>query len=371
MNSPNDFYSSWNTIEKRPLKPAWYHGFGVTGIALLATIIVSSIVGLIIGFSSINLETFLPDPAGDPLNLDDYQSLNDDLTKQVEQIISEPGIFWTTIALGQIVLILAAWLYPKIMRNPIRIMWRLNPYKGKNRNDFLIGIAGMAIGSIGVWLVASVFESWIFKSNVFSTEDVDALSGVIINSTNEMFLVPLLVIAVMPALCEEFLFRGVVLSHFQINMHPITAAVICGLLFALFHLAPAQIIPIIPIGIWLSYIAIRSGSIIPGIALHFLNNLIAILLIKYGSSESWLASGEWLWLLIGIILSVAGIFLFENTSLPSYQKLKDLYLRSISKPYYQNMQPTITIPKPPTSNNYPNSNTNQNNNQSKDENINF
>ncbi len=87
----------------------------------------------------------------------------------------------------------------------------------------------------------------------------------------------LFVFAITPAVCEEFLFRGFVLSSLH-KYSTFWAVTISALLFGLMHvltsnvLAVERFLPTTFMGILLGFIALRTGSIWPGMILHALHN---------------------------------------------------------------------------------------------------
>lgn len=105
------------------------------------------------------------------------------------------------------------------------------------------------------------------------------------------FLPAILVIALLPAVLEETVFRGI-LSR---NMHEAgwgTAAtvLVAGALFSLFHGSPEQTLYQFVCGMCFTLVALRSGSVLPTVAAHFLNNaLILSLTAAYAPvyGESW------------------------------------------------------------------------------------
>jgi len=89
------------------------------------------------------------------------------------------------------------------------------------------------------------------------------------------FIFVVFVIAVTPAICEEFLFRGIVFKNFERVSLRRNAMFMTGLIFALFHFHPFNLIPLILLGFYLTFITYYSGSIFTAIACHFLNNFIS------------------------------------------------------------------------------------------------
>lgn len=88
----------------------------------------------------------------------------------------------------------------------------------------------------------------------------------------------LFIVAVSPAICEEILFRGVLLSGLRARLGVGGSIVAVGFLFGLFHLSVYRLLPTMLMGMLLTYLVLRSGSILSGMAVHFLSNALAVLL---------------------------------------------------------------------------------------------
>ena len=108
-----------------------------------------------------------------------------------------------------------------------------------------------------------------------------SMAGVesLIENTNIVFLI--LVLAILPAVLEEVIFRGLLLKGLK-GFGTVGAILICGGLFALYHQNPAQTIYQFCCGAAFALIAVKSGSILPTVLSHFVNNLLVIVLAKLG-----------------------------------------------------------------------------------------
>ncbi len=85
----------------------------------------------------------------------------------------------------------------------------------------------------------------------------------------------LLIVLVAP-ITEELMFRGYVQEYFRGRLKAEWAILMSALIFSLFH--PIQLFPQVFIaGVFLSYLREASGSILPGIVVHVLNNAVGIL----------------------------------------------------------------------------------------------
>ncbi len=88
----------------------------------------------------------------------------------------------------------------------------------------------------------------------------------------------LLVIAVLPAICEELAFRGFMLSGLRHVGHKWTAIIVSSLFFASTHAIFQQSLVAFALGLVLGFVAVQTGSILPAILFHVTHNSLAILL---------------------------------------------------------------------------------------------
>jgi len=80
---------------------------------------------------------------------------------------------------------------------------------------------------------------------------------------------------------EELVFRGAILKALLGGMKSHwTAIFVSALLFALVHANPAQMPHALLIGLLLGWLYYRTGSILPGVALHWVNNTVAYIIYK-------------------------------------------------------------------------------------------
>ena len=93
------------------------------------------------------------------------------------------------------------------------------------------------------------------------------------NGLGEIFLL-FFVMAVLPAICEELIYRGFVLTGLS-EYGKVGAVVVSSIAFGLMHATVQQIPFAFAIGLFLGYIAIRFNSIVLPMVLHFINNFIA------------------------------------------------------------------------------------------------
>ncbi len=97
--------------------------------------------------------------------------------------------------------------------------------------------------------------------------------------------------AIVPAICEETAFRGLVMSGLE-RWGGRVAVVVTTLLFAAYHFEPYGIPTYLVLGAFLAWLAWRSGSILPGIAAHATNNLLALGQVN-GTGDAWWWAHVW------------------------------------------------------------------------------
>ena len=78
---------------------------------------------------------------------------------------------------------------------------------------------------------------------------------------------------------EEICFRGMLFGGLREKLPRIAAALLCGLIFGGLHALTGitAVPPLIVFGFLLALLYEKTGSIVPGIILHMLNNSVALL----------------------------------------------------------------------------------------------
>ena len=107
-------------------------------------------------------------------------------------------------------------------------------------------------------------------------------------SANNIFegLFVVIVVSVVPALCEETMFRGFIQKSFEFKLKPFWAALITAVFFGAYHFNPYGLIPLIGLGLYFGFAAYTSNSIFIPMILHFLNNFAAVILyFVFGNDE--------------------------------------------------------------------------------------
>ena len=146
-------------------------------------------------------------------------------------------------------------------------------------------------------------------------------------------------ITIMAPLVEELLFRGAIQGYMlRKEMKPLHAILIASAIFGIVHMNPIQIPFAFAIGLIFGWLYYRTGSVVPGIIGHFINNSIACLQMATLTEEEfntktieWLGAGP-TYALFAISLAVMiGMFLYLKKRLPEAPSYKEEEIINIVK----------------------------------------
>jgi membrane protease YdiL (CAAX protease family) len=133
-------------------------------------------------------------------------------------------------------------------------------------------------------VVSAISYAWFAALNT-SGEEKEFVKEIGGNAGTLSVLAVCVLTCVVAPICEETLFRGFMFRSLENWRGPWPAAVATGLLFGLVHglSAPAvDLLPLALLGFALCLVYLVTGSLYPCIAIHMVNNAIAL-----GSDESW------------------------------------------------------------------------------------
>ena len=132
-------------------------------------------------------------------------------------------------------------------------------------------------------------------------------------------------ITIMAPLVEELLFRGAIQGYMlRKGMKPLNAILIASAIFGIVHMNPIQIPFAFAIGLIFGWLYYRTGSVVPGIIGHFINNSIACLQMAVSTKEElntttieWLGEGPTYALFALSLAVMIGMFLYLKKRLPA------------------------------------------------------
>lgn len=128
----------------------------------------------------------------------------------------------------------------------------------------------IAVGMfLGFGMVNSIFADWLTGLGLKVNQSTVPLNNVY------QYLLFAILLGVVPAISEELFFRGVFINDLK-GLGTLGACVFSGLFFALYHCSAAQFIYQFIYGFLLALLTVKSGSAIPSILAHFINNFSVI-----------------------------------------------------------------------------------------------
>jgi membrane protease YdiL (CAAX protease family) len=134
--------------------------------------------------------------------------------------------------------------------------------------------------------------------------------------TWQLFVINLVVVALIPAIAEEVLFRGALLNFIYICFARHHLAIwLSALLFSMMHGQFYGFVPRLCMGLILGYVAYYSMSIWPSIVLHFVNNAIAVCASYFNWNQLGIdmLHSDFrfpLWhVIVSLMLTIAGLYL--------------------------------------------------------------
>ncbi|HNX00184.1 MAG TPA: ABC transporter permease subunit/CPBP intramembrane protease [Candidatus Cloacimonadota bacterium] len=219
-----------------------------------------------------------------------------------------------------ILIFLPVFLILRLFKQNPREILRLKPAKAINYPlVILMAFPMFVIATSLAQLVNLVFP--------FPAEYLKSMNG-LTNIGNLPISKVLLLIALLPAICEETMFRGFIMRFYE-NYGKWAAIIIAALLFGLFHLDMYRMIPVTVLGIWLGYLVMETDSIHMSMLAHFMNNGLAVMvsylmekkmfpaLLMKGDNLSW-------WLLPpSLLLFIMFLYIFRQQNRKLVQNTDD------------------------------------------------
>lgn len=208
---------------------------------------------------------------------------------------------WVGYAIPQIGFIAVVFIMGAIRKyDPIKVS-RLRP--STNWKQYIL-LPFIAIFTIMTFLPLASWFSQLLAVMGYHGGGVDMP----VFSNVGVYFFALLIMAILPAFGEELLCRGMLQTG--LNTRGVWFGVfISALLFSFMHANPNQTIHQFGLGAVLAIVYILSGSLLPCILLHFLNNFITLTITAYipEIEEAIYALGNWNYL-TGIASIIVGLF---------------------------------------------------------------
>ncbi|MEI8186566.1 MAG: CPBP family intramembrane glutamic endopeptidase [Chlorobiaceae bacterium] len=192
-------------------------------------------------------------------------------------------------------------------------------FLGIGRN-FNVAAAGLAAGGVFLlqpllYTISAVQDLYLWPALGNAGAEVvrqrDVMEAFIrqlalVRSGPEFFAVAA-VFAVIPAVCEELLFRGYIQENYSRSMSRGSAVLLTGFVFAFFHLSAANLFPLTLLGWYIGYIYSETGELALSFFVHLVNNSAALILLMLAETSDLAALVQpecllravWWWPVVG------------------------------------------------------------------------
>jgi membrane protease YdiL (CAAX protease family) len=168
-------------------------------------------------------------------------------------------LIWLTGAHSAIIFLWSVWAWRDVvpaLGKPVSPRW------------FLIAIAA----ACGTFLLASIIIGGLH--HLLGLQRID-LDDALLARGGWPLVVGL--VCIQPAVFEEIGFRGVILPALQPALAPSEAVIVSALLFMTLHLTIGSFPHLFVMGLVLGYLRVKTGSLLPGMLMHFAHNLLCVL----------------------------------------------------------------------------------------------
>ncbi|MEG1475792.1 MAG: CPBP family intramembrane glutamic endopeptidase [Longicatena sp.] len=196
-----------------------------------------------------------------------------------ENMLKEPNDFVMNIVSGIAIITSTIFVVKWFSRSSqLKIVVRNKEKKYPIKRMLYFTLLAMGISSLVSYLFAGVQYLLEPTGLVFTTQSFELDTSLANN------IVQILLVCVVAPIFEEYLFRGYILGTLK-KYGTVFAIVISAFVFSLMHGNLVQSLPTFFIGIVLAYVTIESGSLLPAICIHFINNTFAITELNYINSN--------------------------------------------------------------------------------------
>ena len=218
----------------------------------------------------------------------------------LQAVLGESGLLLSEWLLLLLPVALFVWMAGFDVRDTLS----LRRPEGRQMGAALLLIAGaMPLGWFLAWIQSFVIPiPW---------ELLEGFEELLTAESTPRLLWLLVIFAVTPALCEEAVFRGVLLSGTRESGSAIRIALLNGLVFGACHVSFESVFRFLPtawLGAVLAWAVLTTSSIWVGTLMHFVNNGTILLIASVPALRTWFEAGgeapPWL-LLPPALLSVA------------------------------------------------------------------
>ncbi|MFQ5571957.1 MAG: type II CAAX prenyl endopeptidase Rce1 family protein [Rhodothermales bacterium] len=252
----------------------------------------------------------------------DLARLSEDLATVLEQ---QAGAILTANSIGQIFgLALVAYVAARLhSQRP----WAFVRMRRPDVALLILGVIGLFALMPAVQWIGTINQSMPLPDFLRELEEsqMALIEKILLGNRSVVFSLAML--AITPALCEELLFRGYAQRQLERGWGSKAGILASGLFFGLYHLRLTQVLPLSLLGIYLAYLAWRTGSLWVPIVVHFANNAFAIATSAYVQNRPDLDIADIEQIEIPWYIAQVGLVFFGLIVYAMHRRAQDLLAR--------------------------------------------
>ena len=175
------------------------------------------------------------------------------------------------VAVQQVIILIAPLFYAWYMKADAKKLFSVQKIKP-------LQLLGSLLIGIGVFIGALLLGALLIPVFPESAENLAGLDAMLLE---QPIYVLILVMAVMPAIGEELLFRGFLMGTLKPKCKAWLTIAVTTFIFAAFHMSLIKLFTIGIVGLGLTWVTYKTGSIAASMCVHFLNNLMSVIISVY------------------------------------------------------------------------------------------
>jgi membrane protease YdiL (CAAX protease family) len=160
-----------------------------------------------------------------------------------------------------------------------------------------LGTGGVALVCVGLFALALAIGSLLDLLHLTKSGPMDVIAGMVRDASPGLKVAAVVAIGLGAGTGEELFFRGFLQTRLAARYGAAAAIVVTSLAFAFIHLNAVQGCFAFAAGLWLGWVAVRTGSIWPCIAAHVFSNSISTVLMTTADPTS---RGAGRWVAVGL-----------------------------------------------------------------------